>query len=220
MAPPVLRRLSLLVMSFALALFGVAASGGGTPTRTPTADSGPMVIVPGRPGEPAQLRPADQVKVPDGTTYSAADVWFVRMMIPHHAQAIEMASLAAGRAGNPQIAAIADRIKAAQTPEILQLRAWLKQHGLPENGTDPRHDHATMPGMQPPEAMRALANAKGDQFDRMFVTMMSDHHQGAIEMAGLRLGTSGGDLMIERLANAIGFEQEVEINRMREILGS
>ena len=214
MAPPALRRLSLLVLVFALALFGVTAS---AVTPTLTAGSGPMVIVPGRPGEPAQLRPADQVKAPDGEAYTTVDVWFVRMMIPHHSQAIEMASLATGRASNPQITGIAERIKAAQLPEILQLKAWLKQHGLGENDTDAGHNHATMPGMQSPEAMRALANAKGDQFDRMFVTMMSAHHQGAIDMADLRL-RANGNLAVERMANAIGFEQEVEINRMREIL--
>jgi len=210
-----MRRLSLLLLACALALFGVTASG--IPTLTAT--SGPTVVVPGRPGEPAKIRPADQVEAPDGGAYSAADVWFVRMMIPHHTQAIEMASLAAGRASNPQITAIAERIKAAQLPEIVVLRTWLKKHGLGEGIEDRGHDHATMPGMQSPEAMRALANAKGDRFDRMFVEMMSAHHQGAIDMAGVRL-RSGGDITVERLANGIGFEQEVEIARMREILGS
>ena len=216
MASPSARRLSILLLAFALAFFGIAASG------PPHLTAGPMVIVPGRPGEPAKLLPADQVKAPDGNAYSAADVWFVRMMIPHHSQAIEMAALAPGRAGNPRITAIAERIKAAQAPEILQLRSWLRQHKLGETdgGDNGGHDHATMPGMQSPEAMRALANAKGDQFDRMFVDMMSAHHKGAIDMAGLRLRSNGGDLLVERMANAIGYEQEVEINRMREILGS
>ena len=214
MAFPTLRRLGPLLVAGALAFFGVAASGGAPP---PTTASGPTVIVPGRPGEPAKVQPADQVKAPDGNTYSTTDIWFVRMMIPHHTQAIEMASLAAGRAHNPQITAIAERIKAAQGPEIIQLRAWLKKRGLAEKTDDSAHDHSTMPGMQSPEAIRALADAKGDQFDRMFVTMMSAHHQGAIDMAGLRL-RSGGDIAVERLANAVGFEQEVEITRMHEIL--
>lgn len=217
MAHPTTRRLSLPILVLALAFFGVVASGS---APAPIA-AGPMVIVPGRPGEPAKNLPAAQVKAPDDDSYSAADVWFVRMMIPHHTQAIEMASLAAGRAHNPRIAAIADRIKAAQLPEILQLRAWLKQHGLGEsiddNGQDKGHDHTTMPGMHPPSAMRALADAKGEQFDQMFVAMMSAHHQGAIDMAELRLRSSG-DIMVERIANAIGYEQGVEIARMREIL--
>jgi uncharacterized protein (DUF305 family) len=214
MAHPTARRLTLTVLVFALAFFGVTAS-----DRTPApVASGPMVIVPGRPGEPARTMPADQVKVPDGEAYSATDVWFVRMMIPHHTQAIEMASLAAGRAHNPQITGIAERIKAAQLPEVVQLRAWLKQRGLGESIDDNGHDHTTMPGMQTPSAMKALAGAEGDQFDRMFVEMMSAHHRGAIDMAALRLRSTGGDIMVERIANAIGFEQEVEISRMRDIL--
>lgn len=214
MAHPTARSLSLGILAGALAFLGVTASGS---APAPIA-SGPTVIVPGRPGEPAKTLPADKVQVPAGDAYSPIDAWFVRMMIPHHAQAIEMASLAAGRAHHPQIAAIAERIKAVQLPEIIQMRAWLKQHGLSESTDEHGHNHATMPGMQPPSAMKALADAKGEQFDRMFVEMMSAHHRGAIDMAGVRL-RSGGDLMVERLANAIGFEQGVEIDRMRDILG-
>lgn len=216
MAHPTARSLSLAILVLALAFLGVTASGS---APAPLASS-PAVIVPGRPGEPARTLPADKVQIPAADTHSATDVWFVRMMIPHHTQAIEMASLAAGRAHNPQIAAIAERIKAAQLPEILQMRAWLKQHGLDESVGEKGHDHTTMPGMQPPSAMKALAGAEGANFDRMFVEMMSAHHQGAIDMAGLRLRSSGGDIMVERMANAIGFEQEVEIARLRDILGS
>lgn len=210
-------RLSLLLVVCALAAFGVTASAG-KPTPTPTTTSAAWVIVPGRPGEPATVGSSDRIRAPAGDAYTAADVWFVRMMIPHHAQAIEMAALAAQRAHNPQVVAIAGRIRAAQFPEILQLRAWLDAHGLDETGNDGTHNHATMPGMQPPEAMRALANAKGEQFDRVFVQMMSAHHQGAIDMAGLRL-RSDGDIMVERMADAIAFEQSVEITRMRDIIG-
>jgi uncharacterized protein (DUF305 family) len=214
-----LRRLSLLVMTCVLTVFGIAASGAvpaPTATATEKAD-GPRVIVPGRPGEQAKVVSPDQVKLPDGQAYSATDVWFVRMMIPHHSQAIAMASLAAGRAHNPQIVGIAERIKAAQLPEILQLRAWLQQHKLDEDDKQANHDHSSMPGMQSAEAMRGLAEARGEQFDRMFVAMMSAHHQGAIDMAALRL-RANGDVMVERMAEAIGYEQGVEIARMRDIL--
>lgn len=214
MAHPTARSPSLGILVSALAFLGVTASGS---APAPLA-SGPPVVVPGRPGEPAKTVPADRVQIPAAEAYSTTDVWFVRMMIPHHTQAIEMASLAAGRAQNPQIVAIAERIRAAQLPEIVQMRAWLKQHGLDETTDEKGHDHTTMPGMQPDSEVKALAGAKGEQFDRMFVEMMSAHHRGAIDMAGVRL-RSGGDLMVERLANAIGFEQGVEIDRMRDILG-
>lgn len=182
-------------------------------------EPGARVIIPGRPGEPAVVGDAGKVKPPEGTAhsdaYTAADVWFVRMMIPHHAQALEMGALARGRAGNPQIVAIAERMRAAQAPEILTFRAWLAARRLSEQ--DANHDHATMPGMQSPEAIQELAKAGGAEFDRMFVAMMSAHHQGAIDMASVRLRSSG-DVMVERMAEAVAFEQAVEIGRMRDIL--
>ncbi len=202
------RGLGLLLVT----CLGLAAAGSATTT---TAGPGVRVVVPGRPGEQAAVSSGNQVKAPPRDSYSATDTWFVSMMIPHHRQAIDMASLAADRAHRPQIAAIAARMKAAQLPEILQFEAWLGARGLAE--TADSHDHSTMPGMQTPEAMRALANARGEQFDRMFVDMMSAHHRGAIEMAELRL-RAGGDLMVEKMAGAIAFEQSVEIDRMRDIL--
>jgi uncharacterized protein (DUF305 family) len=177
------------------------------------------VIAPGRPGELATIGSSDRIKAPEGDAYTPADVLFVRMMIPHHSQAIEMAALAAQRAHNPQIVAIAGRIRAAQLPEIVQFRAWLKARGLDEIGNEGSHNHTTMPGMQSPEAMRDLANTTGEQFDRMFVTMMSAHHRGAIDMAALRL-RSDGDTMVERMADAIAFEQSVEITRLHDIIGA
>lgn len=194
---------------------GVAlAAAGSAPTAEPP---GVRVVAPGRPGEQAQVSTGNEVEAPAEAAHSAADVWFVRMMIPHHAQALEMATLAADRAQHPQIAAIAARMKAAQQPEILRFQAWLRERGLTE--TAPGHDHAAMPGMQTPEAMRALAAAHGEHFDTMFVDMMSAHHRGAIDMAGVRLRAQG-DLMVEKMAGAIAFEQAVEIDRMRDILGS
>jgi uncharacterized protein (DUF305 family) len=138
-------------------------------------------------------------------------------MIPHHAQAVEMAALAPTRAGNRQIRGLAERIAVAQPGEITQMRAWLSARGLKEELST--HDHGTMRGMQSPAKMRALAAARGDSFDRLFVTMMSEHHQGAIDMATDLLKV-GKDLQVEKLATAIAVEQSVEIDRMRDALAS
>lgn len=174
------------------------------------------VIVPGRPGESAAVRAPDQVVAPDGSRYNSLDTFFVRMMIPHHEQALRMAALAPQRAGDPLVRAVAARITAAQAPEIAQFRAWLRARGLPETGPAGGHDHATMPGMQPEEAVRALAAARGPAFDRMFVDLMSRHHQGAVQMSGevLRVGVNP---RVEELATAIAIEQSIETSRMREI---
>jgi uncharacterized protein (DUF305 family) len=160
------------------------------------------VIVPGRPGESASVVPADRAGVPDGNAYNSSDAEFVRMMIPHHEQAVEMAALASTRAADPRIRAIAKRIQAAQGPEIGVLRAWLTARGLAES----THDH------QP-----ALASARGAAFDRMFVAAMIAHHQAAVDMAKSVLAT-GRNGQVEELATAIATEQSAEIARLRDLV--
>lgn len=180
------------------------------------------VIVPGRPGDPASVMSSDKVTAPDGTAYSTMDASFVRMMIPHHAQAVQIAALAPSRTGNPQILGLAGRIRAAQPPEIARLRAWLQSHDLTESDdqhTDHGSGHASMRGMQSSAAIRALAAARGDSFDKTFVAMMSDHHQGAVDMATEALKTTR-NVQVEEIATAIATEQSIEIARMRELIDS
>ncbi|MGR6319320.1 DUF305 domain-containing protein [Micromonospora soli] len=183
---------------------------------SPTADA-PPVIVPGRPGEPAVTRPAQEVRDASAPRYNSLDVWFVRMMIPHHQQAVEMAALAPDRTADPRVRAVADRIQAAQQPEIGVLRAWLAARGLPAEV--PGHDHGAMRGMQSPEAMRQLAAAHGAEFDRLFVQMMTEHHEGAVAMATDLLKV-GVDQSMQEFANSVATEQAVEISRMRELTAS
>ncbi|MEV0330355.1 DUF305 domain-containing protein [Micromonospora echinospora] len=189
------------------------------PTATPAPD-GPPVIVPGRPGEPAVTRAGNEVRRDASPGHNDADVRFVRAMIPHHNQALEMAALAPQRAGDPAVRAVADRIRASQGPEVGMLRGWLATRGLPAEETGHGHSTGTgtMPGMQSPEAMRQLAAARGADFDRLFVSMMTDHHRGAIAMATDLLRV-GADLTLSEFANAVAVEQNVEIDRMRTLLG-
>jgi len=205
---------------------GPTVAGGGAPagatsrtanaaTGSPDAD-GPAVILPGRPGEPARTVPADQVD-PASARYNAMDVWFVRMMIPHHSQALRMADLARQHADDPQLRAFADRIRASQLTEIQALRGWLQDRNLQLEDPGDGHDHATMPGMHSDAAMRRLAEARGAEFDRLFVEMMTAHHRGAMTMATELLGV-GVDETVRTLANSIAIEQGVEIDRMWELL--
>ncbi|MEU4555610.1 DUF305 domain-containing protein [Micromonospora violae] len=189
-----------------------------TSVASPSASPVPTdltVIAPGRPGEPAATRAAHEVRDAGPAPHNSLDVWFVRMMIPHHAQALAMAELAPDRAADPNVRAIADRIRASQGPEMGMMRGWLQTRGLPAEV--PGHDHGTMRGMQSPEAMRQLAAVRGADFDRLFVQMMTEHHRGAIEMA-TNLLTVGSDLTLNEFANSVATEQSVEIDRMREIL--
>lgn len=185
---------------------------------TPTATSSPVpVIVPGRPGESASVVPSDQLAAPDGARYNSLDAWYMRMMIPHHEQALEMAALAPSRARSPQVRAVAERITVAQGPEIDVFRAWLAARGLSEKDDDKGHDHGAMRGMQPPEAIRALGSLRSDAFDKVFVDMMTAHHEGAIAMCRdvLKVGL---DERVQELATGIAAEQAAEITRLRDLL--
>ena len=185
------------------------------PQSAPQSSEPPArVVLPGRPGESASISDSDQVRAPDGSTYNSIDTTFAQMMIVHHAQAIEMADLAAQRAGDAGVRSLAARISAAQGPEILVLKAWLKARRLSE--TDAGHDHSTMPGMQSATDMAALAAARGTDFDRRFVTMMTAHHRGALQMADDVRG-GGTDQTLSEMANEMAVEQASEIRRMEQL---
>jgi len=184
------------------------------PRPTVSATPAERVVLPGAPGDEAVVTDSDQVRAPAGSTYNAVDTTFVQMMIVHHQQAIDMAGLAPGRADNTRLAALADRIAAAQPVEITYFRAWLKERGLPEN--DPSHDHASMAGMQSPDDLAALAAAKGPAFDTQFTAMMTDHHRGALLMAGDVL-KGGSDEKLREVANEMAVEQGSEIRRLAQV---
>jgi uncharacterized protein (DUF305 family) len=190
--------------------------GGSAAAPRPAASSVPpvRVVLPGRPGESARVTDSDQVRAPDGSTYNQIDVTFVQMMIAHHTQALEMTRLAPERAGSTGLRALAARMQAGQAPEIKWLQQWLQARKLPE--TDPRHDHSTMPGMQTPAELAALAAARGAEFDRRFVTMMTAHHKGALQMAGDVLA-GGTDQVLQETANEMAVVQGSEIRRMEQL---
>jgi uncharacterized protein (DUF305 family) len=191
-----------------------SGSGAAAPLPSTVSEAPHRVVVPGRPGESADVTLSDRVKAPNGPTYNGIDTTFVQMMIVHHGQAIEMAGLARQRGSNGELRALADRISAAQGPEVTYLRTWLRDRKLPE--TDPSHDHSTMPGMQTPADMATLAAASGAEFDRTFVAMMTAHHRGAQQMAGDVI-TNGEDELLREMANEMAVEQGSEIRRMAEL---
>jgi uncharacterized protein (DUF305 family) len=177
------------------------------------------VLQPGKPGESAQVvlpaPPSANADVPGASEpWNQSDADFLRDMIPHHRQAIEISGLAKGRAANPQIAALAERIAVTQAGEINAYRGWLTTRNL---GEASGHDHSTMPGMQSAARITELTALTGDEFDRVFVEMMKDHHGGAIVMAGEVL-KSGQDPWVRQTATSVAHEQGVEIDRMNAIL--
>lgn len=162
----------------------------------------------------------------DSSKNNEQDAMFAQMMIPHHEQAIEMATLAETRASNPEVKKLAADIKGAQDPEINTMRGWLKSWGKDEDiplSTDHGmggHDMgATVSGMMTNEDMDKLKAATGAEFDKMFMTMMIQHHQGAIDMA--RTEIQGGQYgPAVQMAKDIEAAQTKEIEKMNQLLKS
>ncbi|MEV4286998.1 DUF305 domain-containing protein [Nonomuraea bangladeshensis] len=197
-------------------LTGIALSGcSSSPPPAPRADSTAPVIAPGRPGEQARtLGPGEAATAVPSPTANAADVIYVQDMIVHHRQALDMALLAPSRAESAKVKGMADRIKAAQGPEIQYMTGWLREQGQKEPDHHAAHDG--MPGMATPEQLDALKAAKGAAFDRMFLQLMINHHLGAIKMCEQVL-SSGSHMRIEELASEVSVEQTAEIRRMQQI---
>ncbi len=174
------------------------------------------VLVPGSPGEePEVVAPGQQGSMPNPDLYSEDDVEFVTKMVPHHAQALEMAELAPERARDQRVKVMADRIAAGQGPEIAVMQAWLADHGLPAADPDADHGHE-MRGMVTGEQMTQLLASDGEQFDRLFLARMIAHHEGALEMAN-RLGQGTHPIVMD-MAKDVAATQSVEITRMQEVL--
>ncbi|MGW7209684.1 DUF305 domain-containing protein [Streptomyces sp. NPDC054837] len=155
--------------------------------------------------------------------HNAQDVSFAQGMIPHHRQALEMAQLAADRASSAEVKSLAARIEKAQDPEIKTMSGWLKSWGeeVPEAGASmPGMDHGSsgMPGMMGDGDMEELGKASGKGFDTMFLTMMVEHHEGAIDMAGTEK-TKGRYAAATAMADDIITGQTAEISEMNKLLG-
>ncbi|MGI5130041.1 DUF305 domain-containing protein [Pseudonocardia sp. CA-107938] len=169
------------------------------------------------------------------SAHNEADVTFAQGMIPHHQQAVEMAGLASSRAANDKVKQLAAGIGRAQAPEIEQMQGFLKAWGvqaaastaapmapstsMPMGGMD----HGSMPsmggthGMMSDAQMAELEKASGAAFDRAFLQMMIDHHNGAVQMAGTEVkdGQSGD---AKALAQKIIDAQKAEIAEMTTML--
>lgn len=165
--------------------------------------------------------------VAQGPRHTEADVRFVRMMIGHHQQALEMAALVPDRSGREDLRRLAERIDVSQRDEIATMRHWLEAHGHPApdahaHGGHGAADsaHAGMAGMATPEQMAALAAASGPAFDRMFLELMIRHHEGALEMVAELFASPGAgqESSIFALANEVDADQRMEIDRMRALL--
>lgn len=152
-------------------------------------------------------------------THNAQDVAFAQGMIPHHRQALEMAGLAADRASSARVKELAARIEKAQDPEITTMSRWLRGWGedVPTAGSARHMGHTAMPGMMGDTDMAELETSSGAEFDTMFLSMMVDHHKGAVEMASAERAKGAYGPATE-LAGDIAEAQTTEITEMKRLL--
>ena len=206
--------LRLMTSVFALALSGCIA--------TATAED-VAIIQPGAPGQPTKTLSADEAATIADTSYSLDDVRFMQDMIPHHQQAVEMAALVETRTNNQALVDIAGRIDASQADEIEFMQDWLAARGEAapsahsHHGTHMSHE---MMGMATPEQMAELAASQGVAFDRLFLSLMVKHHDGAVTMVNDLLEQPGSayDPVLFEFANDIVNDQTAEIERMNDML--
>jgi uncharacterized protein (DUF305 family) len=163
------------------------------------------------------------------TPFNQADVDFMQGMIPHHAQAVKMASWAPTRGSNKRLLNLCERIGVGQTQEIKMMRLWLADRGQDVPAADAmRHKmkmgdmvhEMLMPGMLTDEEMAALEKARGKEWDRLFLLGMIKHHQGAIDMVDVLFksyGAAQGD-DIYKFASDVYADQTTEIEVMKQML--
>ena len=171
--------------------------------------------------------------------YNAADVRFMSGMIDHHAQAILIAGWAPIHGASASVRALCERIVVGQRDEIALMQRWLRERGLSVPDGNPSRSHdmpgmdhapapapapapALMPGMLTPAQLAQLDAARGPEFDRLFLTFMIQHHQGAITMVNELFSANGATLddFIFKYASDVNVDQTTEINRMGRMLAA
>lgn len=163
------------------------------------------------------------------TAPNPADVEFMSGMIPHHAQAVLIAGWAATHTTSPDVSVLAERIVVGQRDEIALMQTWLKDRNQPVPAADATHHRMVMngmehdmlmPGMLSPEELARLNAARGLEFDRLFLTYMIRHHEGAVSMVDQLFNAHGAaqDEVVFRFASDVYADQTTEINRMEVML--
>ncbi|MGM0659354.1 MAG: DUF305 domain-containing protein [Pseudomonadota bacterium] len=181
------------------------------------------IINPGAPGQASRELAADEASRLAGTRYTEADVRFMQDMIPHHHQALVMSRLVPERTNRNELIEVAERIETSQADEIAFMQDWLRERG--EDVPDPAahyamHMNHEMAGMATPEQMAELEAAEGAEFDRLFLSLMIEHHEGALTMVEDLLDEPGSayEPVLYEFTTDITSDQSAEIERMTVML--
>jgi uncharacterized protein (DUF305 family) len=227
----VLNKVSVARLLCGAAMGGLLMGGGAAAAQDATGGSAP-ILLPGAPGQAARVLNAQEAVRIANTRYSPDDAAFMRDMIPHHAQAAEMAALVKGRSSRKEIVDVAGRIEASQADEISFMRSWLSERGeavatAGHGGHGGHGGHTAMTaaqmadmGMAPADQLAALRDAKGPAFDRLFLQLMIRHHEGAVRMVEALHKKAGSayDPVLFDFSSDISNEQTAEIRRMNTLL--
>jgi len=159
------------------------------------------------------------IVIPKGALYTEADVRFMQGMIAHHAQAIYMSRMASAHAANPRVVKLATKIDQSQIAEIRLMQDWLRRNGQVAPDTSSWRT-MQMPGMLTAEQLARLDVAQGAEFDRLFLTLMIQHHNGALKMVDDLFANSlnAQDVDVSVFANDVQTVQTAEIAVMQQML--
>ena len=213
----------------------------------PAPQDAPRIVQAGAPGQASRtFQAAGSLEELEGAAHTQADVAFMQGMIHHHAQALQMTALIPDRTSSTAIRQMGLRMEISQNDEIGIMERWLRARGeeVPEWTStastgeavqDAEHaahaaaghgamDHSAhgpgMPGMLTPQQFARLEGARGVDFDRLFLELMIQHHQGALVMVRDLYNSPGAaqESVVYQLASEVDADQDIEIRRMREIL--
>ncbi len=197
------RSLLLVATAALVAAAACASASGGQTSAPPASEPGPIV-----------------------GGYTQADVDFMTNMIHHHAQALVMAEMVLTHGAGERLLLLAERVHVSQTDEIALMGQWLRARGLPVPdpvaAASPTHHTMNMPGMLTAQQMAELDRARGPEFDRLFLTFMIHHHEGALIMVEelFRAPGAGQGNDIFRFASDVNADQLAEIERMEQLLAT
>jgi uncharacterized protein (DUF305 family) len=188
----------------------------------PPPQQAPPIVQPGAPGQASRVISAQKASDLSQVQYTGADIKFMQGMIGHHAQAIEMTEMLATRTNSEDLRKLAERIQISQDDEIHMMQTWLAVRGqqVPDRNELHRHGATLMPGMLTPDEMKQLADARGAEFDKLFLEGMIKHHGGALTMVQELFASPGAgqDSEIFAFASDVDADQRMEIDRMTALL--
>lgn len=153
----------------------------------------------------------------DGSTSSSGkgasnqtDAAFAAAMLPHHQAGVKLGMLAAEKGINPQVRQLGKGIVEEQSRQAQTLTRLVRDFGAEEIPSPPIDQRGTMD-------MAALMQASDDEFDRLWLDVISAHHGAAIQMAQIESG-GGQAPEAKKLAQSIIRSQSEELTQFNRLV--